>query len=698
MLSSIDANANHGNGQAPPYSHGKASLGANSSMSRPSMIPRQSVVSNRHASAGQNDHGLSASLRAGGMPRSSMATSAGPGRNAIPVIESDGWGSHSVNSTPHHGQATLGSRRGEGSSRQSMAPPVAGRMSVAPTPNSKKSMGRTSLASRPGMGGKASMQIVDPRPIREDKSYLARMEAEIQDFLAHTGFAFPPKYSGEFHMPSQALVMSAFRHLYHQCIDLRYVFSAEPKKEAEEVIQLLNDIRYPLMADLSKTKLSAPGSIHNWPPICGMLHWMVCLEGSLETVTTKYHGGPLERPVSTEDEDFLHYFPYLWHCYEQFWESKDEYPEEQAMLEHIFEEKSTRARQDLESMREGCMDVKARLDELLGNDSPLEVEMKEKTVLESDVKKFIEYRDTVLLPRIQQYRNVVDKLKADSVVHTELIRQRTQERDRLRKEVDAQDVSADDFESMSREREMLTKQLDDILAKLHDRSSANGHTEISLSNKQARVEDELKALSDQCREIDMFPFALQDGRQIYDFELVAGNVTTMLPKGLDIRHDVRRKITEKRDRLARQYRDVTGVKLKDQEKYDMLLEEVEENRETADKLEMRLRSVREQTELANAASKEENRIQAELEAKNEVALAQIDQAGRAAVDQAEVRVQGARMQLNLVRERETTLRRELHQDYVAGLETILSLKSAVTEGFKALQETAEQCASDPSKP
>jgi SMC interacting uncharacterized protein involved in chromosome segregation len=520
------------------------------------------------------------------------------------------------------------------------------------------------------------------------------MEAEIQDFLAYTSFVFPPKYSGEFHMPSQALVMSAFRHLYHQCVDLRYVFNAEPKKEVEEVLQLLSDIKYPLISDLSKTKLSAPGSIHNWPPICGMLHWLVCLESSFEQVTTKYHGGPLERPVTTEDEDFCHYFPYLWRCYEQFWDSKDEYPEEQEQLEKIFEEKSENARAEVEQMQTELESLEERIREYEENESPLEIERKEKSVLESDVKKFIEYRDTVLLPRIQQYRNVVEKLKVDANTHTTLIEQRTQERDRLRKEVDAQDVSSDDFEAMSREREALARQVEEMSNKLLERSAANGHTEVSLSNKQARVEDELKELSDQYREVGLFPFTLSDGRQIFDFEMHAGNEKTMLPSGLDIGKDVKRSVIAQREAIVKQYRETASMKLREQEAYDLLLEEVEGQREEADKLEMRLTSIREQSELLNAASKEENKVQADLDARNELALAQIDQAGLAAVDQAEAKLQAARVELNLVRERDAELRRRLHEEYVAGLENILSLKSTVTDGLNLLDEAWQRCSGD----
>lgn len=139
--------------------------------------------------------------------------------------------------------------------------------------------GRQSLAPRPG-GNLKSTQATDPRPIREDRQLLAKMEADIQYFLSDTGFVFPAKYSGEFHMPSQVLFMTAFRHLYHQCIDLKYTFNAEPKKEVEEVMQLLSDIKYPFLSDLSKTKLSVPGSIHNWPPVVGLFHWMLCIKVS----------------------------------------------------------------------------------------------------------------------------------------------------------------------------------------------------------------------------------------------------------------------------------------------------------------------------------------------------------------------------------------------------------------------------------
>lgn len=392
--------------------------------------------------------------------------------------------------------------------------------------------------------------------------------------------------------------------------------------------------------------------------------------------------------MSDDDEDFCHYFPYLWLCYEQFWDSKDEYPEERAKLEEIFEEKSRQARRELEQLREEELQLSSRLKYLHENDSPLKVEEGENKVLESDVKKFVDYKREALEPRILQYETGVETFSRESGRHEERIERLQRERDGLQNQVDAQNVSSNEFEQMSRQREILADQLRTIMAKFQEQSSSNNHMEVSLSNKQSHVEDDLKDLADKCRDLGMFPFMLADGRQLFDFDVVAGNASTMLPMGLDLRVDLRRRISEKRDGLAARYREAVSAKIKDQEDFDAIMEEVEEKREEVARLETRLRSIKEQTDLAQAAGKEEARIQAEVEASNEMALAQVDQAGRSAVDQAESRLQSARLQINLVRDRDDQLREELHQDFVAGLETILSLKSLVTEGLKELEEAS----------
>lgn len=392
--------------------------------------------------------------------------------------------------------------------------------------------------------------------------------------------------------------------------------------------------------------------------------------------------------MSNEDEDFCHYFTYLWLCYEQFWDSKDEYPEERAKLEEIFDEKSQQARRELIQLQKNEIHLSARLKQLQENDSPLVIEENENKVLESDVKKFVEYMREALEPRILQLETGVESFRKESERFEERIQRLLREKKVLQEQVDAQNVSANDFEQMSRQREILAEQLKQIMTRLQDYSTANSHMEVSLSNKQSRVEDDLKDLSDKCRELGMFPYNLPDGGQLFDFDIVAGNASTMLSKGLDLRIDLRRRIAEKRDMLAAMYRESTSEKIKEQEEYDSTMEDVVEKREEVRTLETRLKSIKEQTDLVHAASKEESELQSEIEADSEMALTQLDQAGRNALDHAESRLQSATMQINLVRDRDEKLREELHQKYVTGLETILDLKTLVTKGLEALDEAA----------
>lgn len=392
--------------------------------------------------------------------------------------------------------------------------------------------------------------------------------------------------------------------------------------------------------------------------------------------------------MSNEDEDFCHYFTYLWLCYEQFWDSKDEYPEERAKLEKIFDEKSQQARRELIQLQKEEIHLTARLKQLQENDSPLVIEENENKVLESDVKKFVDYMRDALEPRMLQLETGVENVRRESEKYEERLQRLLRDREVLQEQVDAQNVSANDFEQMSRQRETLAEQFKQVMTRLQDYSSTNSHTEISLSNKQSRVEDDLKDLSDKCRDLAMFPYSLPDGGQLFDFDIVAGNTNTMLPKGLDLRIDLRRRIAEKRDRLALAYREATSEKIREQEEYDSTMEEVGEKREEVRTLETRLKSIKEQTDLVNAASKEESQMQSEIEADGEMALKQLDQAGRNTLDQAESRLQSAKMQINLVRDRDEKLREELHQKYVTGLETILDLKTLVTKGLEALDEAA----------
>jgi kinetochore protein NDC80 len=406
----------------------------------------------------------------------------------------------------------------------------------------------------------------------------------------------------------------------------------------------------------------------------------------LEVPTTKYHGGPLERPVGEEDEDSCHYFPYLWLCYEQFWESKDEYPEERDQLEKIFVEKSKQAKAEYERRAREEEDLVAELKRLEENRSPIKIEEEEKEILENDISKFIRYREKVLLPRIKHHEANFDINRKEVDRLEERMQQCERERDELKKQVDAQNVSEDDFERMSRQKEELSDRLKQAMARLHEQSAANSRIEVTLSNKQLGVEKELKILSDNCRSLNLFPFTLSNGERVDDFVVVAGNTSTMLVEGLELDRGVKRKLIQKKEETSALYKEVTSKKIKDQEKYDVVMEDIDGIQEDLTTLATKHKSVKDQYEVAINIREEEARIDAETEASNDLALIQIEQASRQLLDQAELRYDSAKVQMNAVRDGDVELRDQIHREYAIGLETIFSLKTLVTEGLEKLSK------------
>lgn len=396
----------------------------------------------------------------------------------------------------------------------------------------------------------------------------------------------------------------------------------------------------------------------------------------------------MERPLSSEDDDFCHYFPHLWYCYEQFWEGQDDFPKQWAELGIVFEEKTRHCEEETQALQEEEIRKSTALMTLKQTEPPLNFERNENEVLENDVKKFVEYIKVALQPRIKQFDNSINAHLRESEISEENIRKAKKEKSIYQEQVDAQNVSADDFEQMSREREHLAEETKLYMDRRQEHSTSNNYVEVSLSNMQSRAEEGLKNLSDNCRDVDILPLVLLNGARLYDFDIVAGNSETMLPKGLDLKGSLSRVAMEKRDAYGAKYRTMTHDKIREQEDYDLLLEEMDEYRDGLSQADTKLRSAKEQNDLAHATFKEESRLQDEGVANAEMALAQLEQSGRVNIDVAESRAQAARMQINLIRDQDQTLRREMHQRYVAGLETVLSLKSLVSEGLKSLEEAA----------
>ena len=114
-----------------------------------------------------------------------------------------------------------------------------------------------------------SQTLKDPRPIR-DRAYQSKMRQEIFAWLQTT----------EYEISMQTLMSitgkdyrSMFQHLVN-LVDPCYPF--DPKARFEDEFQpALRAFRYPFVSQLDNKWLAAPGSMHSWPTLLAVLHWLV---------------------------------------------------------------------------------------------------------------------------------------------------------------------------------------------------------------------------------------------------------------------------------------------------------------------------------------------------------------------------------------------------------------------------------------
>ena len=89
-------------------------------------------------------------------------------------------------------------------------------------------------------------------------------------------------------------------------------------KFEDEVLILMKEIKYPAAGELGRTKPTTAGSQSHRPYCLAILEWMANLGNQAETIGTSTRS----RPDEIEDLQSL-FFPYLWDCYDRFWQNED---------------------------------------------------------------------------------------------------------------------------------------------------------------------------------------------------------------------------------------------------------------------------------------------------------------------------------------------------------------------------------------
>lgn len=115
----------------------------------------------------------------------------------------------------------------------------------------------------------SSQAVKDTRPLR-DRQYQTKMRQDILSYLQSSGFDI-----------SMATLANIQGKDYRAIFDF-LILNLDPfhplnqnARFEDEFVPALKAVRYPFAHQIDNKWLAAPASMHSWPSLLGVLHWLV---------------------------------------------------------------------------------------------------------------------------------------------------------------------------------------------------------------------------------------------------------------------------------------------------------------------------------------------------------------------------------------------------------------------------------------
>lgn len=200
----------------------------------------------------------------------------------------------------------------------------------------------------------AIQTLKDTRPLR-DRQYQTKMRQDVVSWLQST----------EYDISMQTLANitgKEYRNIVQylfSMLDPGYPFDPQARFE-DEFTPALKCLRYPFVGQIDPKWLAAPASMHSWPSLLGVLHWLVVMckvrRKSLSLFTGDSYSSPVqgrlhymesEHPtlqfsgiIPEEFDDPNHHaalaFDYFAEAYEAFFAGSDDFDEQRRKIEERY--------------------------------------------------------------------------------------------------------------------------------------------------------------------------------------------------------------------------------------------------------------------------------------------------------------------------------------------------------------------------
>ncbi|KAI0315521.1 HEC/Ndc80p family-domain-containing protein [Amylostereum chailletii] len=383
----------------------------------------------------------------------------------------------------------------------------------------------------------------DIRPLR-DKSYQATMRQDVLAWLQGTGY--------DLTMSTLINITGKdFRAIFHHLVELLdpcYPFNPSLRIE-EEIIPALKCLRYPYVNSIDSKWLAAPASMHSWPALLGVLHWLVGKgKGRLHYMESDHPTLQFAQVIPEEFDDINHHhalaFDYITEAYDVFLGGSDEYDTQKHALEERYARKDQRTAAELEDLSDQLSKVKREVDKLESSPPPIIKLRQDNSNLKRDRDKFQECvrrwesRKTNLIATIA-------KEKAEIDVQTKYLEELRAQQAKFADIVKSQGLSPDDIIAMNAEHDQLSRNSRDLAEKISSIQTEVRSAEVKIANQTAAAEEAIDAYNNLIANLGLFPplpAPFEDIDLTLELNPGASNPQQLL-KGEDIRRVIRKTLT-----------------------------------------------------------------------------------------------------------------------------------------------------------
>ncbi|GAA5854063.1 hypothetical protein JCM8547_008211 [Rhodosporidiobolus lusitaniae] len=504
----------------PSHPHGTVP----SSIPRPNTTLRQSLAPGASSSLSHSRQSLAPGAGAG-RARASIAPGAHANQHGFGESQSSSQGSsQGVFSQGHGGPpqrpeppmtvgrtgayssfgASMSVGRPAGGLRSSMAPGGMGMSQVEYAPPSERRTSTYRRSTMMGPGGPNALLTATPgggigtsttaRPAKDPRAEISRSRGvrtkwaqDIVAFCVENHFTTDEK---QLMQPTGTQFQAIFKFLINLFdSSIHFGQGGTGKKFEDEVLATLRMVQYPFTDSISKSHLQAIGSAQSWPNMLAMLHWLVTTIKNRHAAFASYpelHIPAMDYAERAHSEDvtaqaWLHY---VGQAYAKFLTQGDEgdFGEEEEEFRKTVDGSRQAQRARLDELRNERDELEQQWKELTARPDPIHAYQKHVAAVKSDTQKCNDYI-AGLTKKMESYR--LAKVQAEQ--DNERMRQdrdsKRLESQRLEHAVKSQKLTPLELQSLSSDKQNLTKQMVDVQGRYRTVLSKTMNLEVDLNNR-----------------------------------------------------------------------------------------------------------------------------------------------------------------------------------------------------------------------